>query len=269
MSSSLDILKEIGANSIHKTTHISKEYIQAIIHENFDGISSIQFSGFISIVEREYNVDLSELRAKGDAHFKELKGENPERKKIFVIPKRKKSYVKTYITLLIAIFLSFLYYILIYSTSLMPTIDKIDDTKIQNAQKNISKTLEIKNIVADKNASITEVKVDENITKEIEEVVVEKELIRTLKLVPKNKIWAGYINIKTNQKYQKIFRKEFIFDTSIDWLLLFGKGTVKLEIDGEIKKYSSRENMRFKYIDGNLTKIKLKEFKSLNKGSKW
>jgi hypothetical protein len=58
-------------------------------------------------------------------------------------------------------------------------------------------------------------------------------------------------------------------DVTKNWLLLFGSGTVKLEINGKIEKFSSVENMRFKYVDGEFTKITLEEFKSLNKGRKW
>ncbi len=279
MSESLNILKELGAQKIHKETHITKEYIQAIIHETFDGMNSVQFIGFISILEREYKIDLSDLKAKGEEYFNEENAKSTEVKKVFVVPTKKKSYVALYISLVILIFLSFVYYIFIYLASTTTlNIETIDNTKIENAQKSITQTIEDKVNIVDvneTNSSATKITSDINTTKkEIaaevkilkEEVVKEK---NTLKLIPKNKIWAGYINIKTNQKYQNVFKKIFVFDAKKDWLLLFGAGTVKLEVNGKIKKFSSRENLRFKYVDGKLTKIKVKEFKSLNKGRKW
>ncbi len=278
MTNSLEILKEIGAQRIHKETHISREYVQAIIHENFDDLSSVQFAGFVSILEREYSLDLFELKAKGKAYFDEEKSKSPEVKKVFVVPKRKKSYAKVYTSLVILVFASFAYYLFIYLASQSFVVEKIDNSTIENAQKSISKTLEIKNVhlkLEDVNSTKVENTELNTTSKEIienkppqekkEEVIIEK----TLKLLPKNRIWAGYINIETNQKYQKIFKKEFSFDTSKDWLLLFGAGTVKLEVDGKSKKFSSKQNMRFKYIDGVLTKIQVLEFKSLNKGRKW
>jgi hypothetical protein len=176
--------------------------------------------------------------------------------------------------------------------SASPDMQVIDNSKIKDAQKSISKILEIKKPVLDKNETNNTLKtaLDNNKTKkEIKKEIVadkkieqkdeqkkpEKKIVKkqkikkVLKLLPKNKIWAGYINIKTNQKYQKVFKKTFAFDTKKDWLLLFGPGTVKLEIDGVVKKFRSKQNMRFKYIDGVLTKIDIKEFKSLNKGRKW
>jgi len=279
MNDGLNVLKEIGAQRIHKETHISKEYVQAVIHENFDGLNSVQFIGFISILEREYHVDLSELKAKGISYFQEIAPENKEPKKVFVAPKRKTSYAKLYITLGIIIFLSFIYYTFVYLSSLTPSLEKIDNTKIENAQKSIRPVLELNKDIklSDNNETNTteeNLVVDKNITKSIEVDLKEqeKEAVvseRSLKIVPKNKVWAGYIEIKTNKKYQNIYTKEHEIDASKNWILLFGSGTVKLEVNGELKTFKSKRNIRLKYIDGELSKITVEEFKSLNKGNKW
>ncbi|MDF1875441.1 membrane-bound lytic murein transglycosylase MltF [Sulfurimonas sp. SAG-AH-194-I05] len=109
-----------------------------------------------------------------------------------------------------------------------------------------------------------------------EELRIAKEILREqnrgkvgLKVLPKNKVWVGYININTKKKYQKIAVNDLDIDPEKDWLLLFGGGNITLEVNHEIEKYSSSKNMRFKYVDGKLTKITLAEFKSLNDGKKW
>ena len=285
MTNTLETLKELGAQKIHNETHITKEYVQSILHETFDGLSSVQFVGFISILEREYDADLSELKSQGLAHFS-LSEDTKEVKKVFVVPKKKKSYANIYLTLGFLVIAAFIYYIFVYLASQVTAVETIDNSKIENAQS-ISQTLEIKNIALDINETNTsqsvaakiiekeivkEDKIQEEAVEEVTTAVVIPEPVvevKTLKLIPKNRIWAGYINIKTNQKYQKVFKKDFSFDTAKNWLLLFGAGTVKLEVDGIAKKYSSKQNMRFKYIDNKLTKITLTEFKRLNKGSKW
>lgn len=266
MNNGLDTLKEIGAQKIHNETHISREYVQSIIHRSFEGLNRVQFLGFISILEREYNVDLSELKASGLDHFKDDNANPDEPHKVFVVSDKKKNNSTVYILLGSLIFISVAYYTFVYLSSISPTAETLDNTKIQNAQKNIN-TVEDIEFVEDANETNTTINaVDANITKVIEP---ELEIIRTLKILPKNRIWAGYINIETNQKYQKIFTEEFAIDTTKNWLLLFGAGAVKLEVNGEIKKYSSDQNQRFKYVDGEWTKITVTEFKSLNKGRKW
>jgi len=90
-----------------------------------------------------------------------------------------------------------------------------------------------------------------------------------LKFLPTKKIWIDYINITDNKKHQTITNKELSLDPSKDWLLLFGPGSITLEVNHEIRKYhSKRFNMRFKYVDGKLTKIEVNEFKKLNHGKK-
>ncbi|MFT5661344.1 MAG: hypothetical protein ACI9TV_001990 [Sulfurimonas sp.] len=290
MEENLHILKEIGAQRIHKDTHISKEYVQAMIHGSFDGLSSVQLNGFISILEREYGVNLSELKRQGKAYFTEEEGESAEPKKVFVTPQREKNNSPMYIWAGIIVFVAVAYYSFGYLSSMANLEQDIDNSHIEDAQK-IASTSDMKEAIEvvrddedqeveviqeiEKTKLVPEVDVIEEVKTEevpVEKAEVKKEVVKevqTLKILPKRKIWAGYINIKTNQKYQKVFRKEFVLDTNKDWLLLFGSGTVHLEVNGKKQTFSSKQNMRFKYVDGKFKKIAVTEFKSLNKGRKW
>ena len=279
MEESLRILKEIGAQKIHKDTHISKEFVQAIIHGSFEGLNSVQLIGFISILEREYSVDLSELKQQGKEYFGENDAQVLEERKVFVTPQRQKNNSTMYIILTLLVFLGAAYYTFTYLSSMTTTEQKVDDSHIESVQKIVNEDInETKELLeAQENESMNDANTTEATVEAlkaealVEEVTQEEvaEQVRTLKILPKNKIWAGYINIKTNQKYQKVFRKEFAIDVDKDWLLLFGSGTVHLEVNGEKQKYSSSQNMRFKYVDGVFTKITVTEFKQLNKGRKW
>ena len=280
MSDGLQKLKEIGAQTIHNETHISREYVQAIIHEHFEGLQNVQFVGFVSILEREYNVDLSDLKVKGRLHFAEEIEKQAEAKKVFVVAQRQKSSSGIYMGLGLIVVSAFLFYNFVYLNSTNP---EIDTTYNENIEKTIEKVkvieekklVEVENIV-ETNTSTIELK-EESIEEvaevsEAEPEVIEAEIVEvvnSLKILPKRKIWGGYINIKTNQKYQDVFRKEFALDITKDWLLLFGPGTVYLEVNGEKKKFASKQNMRFKYLNGTFKKINVTEFKSLNKGRKW
>jgi hypothetical protein len=90
-----------------------------------------------------------------------------------------------------------------------------------------------------------------------------------LKVLPKHKLWIGYIDINTKKKYQTVTKKDLVIDQNKDWLLLFGPGHIRLEINHEVKKYSSKKNMRFKYVNGKFKKISVTEFRRLNRGRKW
>lgn len=90
-----------------------------------------------------------------------------------------------------------------------------------------------------------------------------------LKLLTKHNLWIGYIDINTGKKYQTVTKKMLAINPNKNWLLLFGRGHIKLEVNHKIKKFSSSKNMRFKYVNGKFKKISVKEFKHLNNGKKW
>ena len=285
MEENLHILREIGAQQIHKDTHISKEYVQAIIHGSFDGMSSVQLNGFISILEKEYRVDLSELKREAARYFVEEVHDSANPSKIFVTSQREKNNTQMYVWVGVIVFLAVLYYSFGYVSSESSVEQETDNSLVENVQEivpipdtqeldvvAVTQTTEVKAIPEEEAADVVVEAEALVATVAAEEIILEEtpvQEVKTLKILPVNKIWAGYINIKTNAKRQKVFKKEFALDVEKDWLLLFGEGTVYLEVNSQKKKFSSRKIMRFKYVDGKFEKITTEEFKSLNKGSKW
>ena len=71
MSEALERLQKLGAQKIYEDTHIPIKHVQAILHESFEGFSKVQFLGFISILEKEYSLELQELHEKGAEYFVE------------------------------------------------------------------------------------------------------------------------------------------------------------------------------------------------------
>lgn len=288
MSYGLERLKEIGAQKIHERTHISRDHVQALLHESFDGFTKIHFLGFISILEREYNVDLSDLKAKGMAYFKEISSK-PQRinNTVFSQGKKKKNNTLPYIILALILFGSFSYFKLIPSMDENTQVKQIDNSLIENAQKNIEPAIaisvedsnesnETQSSEAENNSSV--VNAVQNIKdqapkEEIQKVDISKsqlqEVSKSLKIIPKTKVWMGYIEIKTNQRNQKSFEGEFDLDAKKDWLLLFGHGNIALEVDGVHQEFNSSQNIRFKYVDGKLSEISSEEFQQLNRDKKW
>jgi len=252
-------LKDIGAQKIHEKTHISRQHVQAILHESFEDGHKIQFIGFMSILEREYSVDLSELKAKAAEYFDEIE-KHGTKKNVFVVPKKKKKFTVLYISVVIIIFIGVSAYSILTSTSALKT----QNIKVQ--ELNQETTEEIVSIVEDINETNSSLENNESV------VVFEKETIkepRSLKVLPRTKVWMGYIDLETHKKYQKVFRDEFIMDISKNYIIVFGHGSVNIEIDGELKKFNDKNNLRFLYQDGELSRITYKEFKRLNKGRKW
>lgn len=266
MSEGLARLKEIGAQKIFEDTHIPVEHVQAIIHESFDGFSKVQFLGFVSILEREYNEDLTELRLKGLENFEVerdvLEGESEG---VFIVPKRKKKLTLLYISLALLVFVA-VAFINISSDEEVTPIPEVDNSLIIDVQKNIdlNDSNDTNQSALDRNVSL----VDLNSTEQVE--VIEEEVTpKSLKFVTKTKLWLGYIDVKTNRHYNKIFTGEFELDAEKDWLLVFGHKFVDVVVNNELMKLDTKKSLRFLYEDGKIEALTLREFKKLNRGRTW
>jgi len=270
MSGGLDKLKEIGAQKIHATTHLSREHAQALLHGSFENINKVQFFGFVSILEREYNVDLEELKEQGNEYYTSLQESSTDTAtNVFVTPKKKRDYTIFYIIIVILIFLG----VTIFSLFSSSSTTKIQDTKIQELNNSAIESAQKKIEVLDINTSVkTSSKVIKTIEKtEIKEIIkpVEKKIEKSLIVAPKSKVWMGFIDVKTHKHYQKIFKDKYTMDTTKEWIIVFGHGHLNMLVNGEVQKYAHKNNLRFHYKDGILKKISFEEFKKLNNGKKW
>lgn len=300
MSSGIDKLKKIGIQKIHEDTHISRAHIEIIFQENFEELhSSVQLNGFLSILEREYSVDLNDLRVKSKGYFEDL-AKNPHvqmsKTNLFFVENKKKKSTFIYILLGATIFILFAYFntdILEEEFSKKEQSDKTEiEIKSDDTATSIEKTLlaaEENSIPLDQNQSAAEEiqehaetlikikKIDQEALKEEPkgEPIQEKKPLKQeakeslLKIIPKSKVWVGYIERATGKKYQTVSANELSLDSAKDWLLTFGHGHLDIEIDGKLHKYQSANNLRFIYEDGKLKELSLDEFKELNSGKLW
>ncbi len=64
-----EILEEHSVKAISQKTNISEDNIEKLLAEDYAGISKAKAFGFISIIERDYNVDLSKKREQAHAYY--------------------------------------------------------------------------------------------------------------------------------------------------------------------------------------------------------
>jgi len=63
-----DDLQQLGSSQIARQTHIAQGNIDVLFKREFDKIGKVQLKGFISILEREYTLDLSDLLREYDEY---------------------------------------------------------------------------------------------------------------------------------------------------------------------------------------------------------
>lgn len=268
MSEGLEALKDIGVQKIHEATHISRVHVQAFLHQCFDDMTKIQFLGFVSILEREYGVDLSDIKAKALEDFDAvtLKTQEEDVAKVFV-SKKKRNLTIIYIATAIVIFVAFAMLTITNSDSPTSNINGVDDSVIDSAKNNMM-------IVDEENNESIEAIVEENnasieIVEEAVEIKQESAEKSSFKITPKHKLWLGYIDLSTYKRDQKLFSDELSLDPEKDWLLTLGHGYISIEINGEVKEFTNPKTVRFSYINKELKELTFKEFKSLNRDNEW
>jgi len=279
MSDALKKLKDLGAQKIYEDTHIPVGHVQAVLDGNYEGLTRIQFLGFLSILERDYSIDLSEERARATAHYEELNESEPLADDgIFVVPTKPKNFTPFYILFAITVFLAALYY----------TLDIANNTNIANtnaaqtepfAERTIESSMPMQKQGTAGDVSLemntTAPSFEETVTQTKEENAsaapssVKETQSQALEILPRSRVWLGYIDVVTNQKKQKTFTDELDLDGDKEWLLLFGHGYVDVIAGGEKQHFSEKNGLRLHYKDGMLEKISLEEFKRLNRGRKW
>jgi hypothetical protein len=277
MSESATKLQEIGIQKISEQTHISKQHIEALIQENFKALNKVQFLGFISIIERDYGINLSELRAKGLNFYGESEAVKPA--SVFIEKKSKKSSKALYILVAFVIFIAAIY----YSIDSDKVNKDVNATQVETVTQEIEALVE--NNISEMNSSDLETNqsivsqdeedMDLNATVEsfkTQAVLPAKEIATandSLRIIAKKRLWFGYIELDTENKTQKVFSGELDLDSKKNWLLLFGHNNIEIELNGEMQTFEKSKNVQFLYKDGVLTQISLDEFKKLNKGEKW
>jgi hypothetical protein len=263
MSEDFQKLKTIGVQKIHERTHIARSHIEAIFNENFEGMGSVQLLGFISILEREYNLDLSELKSRARDYFKAQKPvqDSVKEVKIFSASKKKRKLTIFYLFATIAVVLTLLYFASRAPQSEVPEVkEELHSMEVVVQDENNDSAL-------DGNLSQEGMMESTGVEEEIKVEPEAKPLF--FKIIPKTKVWLGYIDLEDYKKRQTIISNELELNATKNWLLSFGHGHINIEINGETTEFKDPRTMRFSYIDSELKEIGFEEFKRLNRGSGW
>ena len=290
MSYGFERLKEIGISKIHKDTHISMVNLKYILNEEFDKINKVQFYGFMSILEREYDLDLSGLKSDTLEHYsKTSKMIEDVDENMFVATSTKKSrYKKTIISFVISVLVLIVAVVAIFTYLKNRNIDSSNTAIELNKSTLKQKKTEhiLPTVVEEKKELIKEPKVQkevvtiadkleqqeqlkENVIKEIYSDADPKAVINDVIIVPKSRVWIGYINLTVGTKNQKTTSKPIKLVGEDEFLFIFGHGNVDIKVDEDTFSFDERKSLRLHYKDGVVEKITLEEFKKLNNGRKW
>ena len=123
-----DILEEHSLKHISKKTNISEENIEYLLAKKFEKIERVKALGFISILAREFNADLSTLKNEAHAYYAQQLPleESIVVRGIQVEGKRRKSKWLPLIVVLLLAYASW-YFVTQYNTSHSNTLQPVED----------------------------------------------------------------------------------------------------------------------------------------------
>lgn len=308
--SDLEKFKQMDVEEIFKKTYITPKIIQCLKEENFGHLCSRNRAlGFISIIERQFGLDLSELREKAeqcledgsDYHSSLGIHKKDSRKPIYIIGKiiflillaGGGYYLYTQMQNKEALeesqqeFFSSSQSLASVSSSHVSSISKVDnvavskkvvkdDAKKEDAKKEIAnKTIQTAETA--KNQKVQNVQIASNmLVQEHTELSSSSQInssqnaiVPKITIIPKQKVWIGIIYLDNYQRKQFLTSSPIELNTSRDQLIITGHGQLQIDVNGKIEDFNSVKKMRFLYRAGVLEVIDRKATRLYNKGKDW
>ncbi|HEX5328746.1 hypothetical protein [Sulfuricurvum sp.] len=266
-------LQALGTEKIHEQTHISRDKVELVMGKAYEQIGRVQFMGYISILEREYGIDLSAIKEEYTA-FCQNNALMLTPKPSVILQATSNSKPKWILAGIAAIALLIGGgYLLQGKLSIAPQDDVMHLTTSavevvdQNSDANVSDINETNGTLPAVNTAVkTIVTPDAN-----KSVAPAKPTIsgKQLSILPKYKVWYGMIDTSSGVKTQNITKDPIAIDTTKDWLIILGHGRVEIENSEGKSILDDKNTVYFACDKGNLKQITQQEFMERNGGKNW
>lgn len=265
----LETLRAIGAEAICAKTHIALKNVRALLAEDFEQFSSIQFNGFATIIEREFDLDLTALRTQYAQTNPEPEPPLSEQEDDpFAKAVKDKRHHRVGVMLLAGMLLSVILvtYMVLGGSAEEKKIE-LNNTAIEAAQANMARY---------ESASSEGTRAEADAIQETHQgaasdAAVYSEAVRYEDVIiqPRSKVWLGVIDADTHKRSTRTTENPWRLDGSHNWLIVTGHGILSLECGGQISSYTQRERLLFVYEAGQCRQVDEATFKARNRGRVW
>lgn len=302
-------LEDLDLKEVTDKTRIEPEFFQALMAKDFVELSKFNVKGFFKILNREYDLDLSDILEEYEVFLNKdeevssvtSKSEaKSETKVVTNVDQYSKESSSLWLWGLIVIVLAAMIW-LIFKFDLLKTF--IDEQNNDSASATLVQNIdEAQNNLKDTNANLesTEVSIapgeaigadtttlEENqtaqsiLSQDTQSAQMSNQtlnaMINTSESAKKEaifstdgKVWVGFIDLNTRTNSSIVTDNNFSVDLSKDQLLLIGGTALTLVDDtGEVQTFPAGNSKRFLVKDGKIKSITLSEFMSYNRGKEW
>jgi len=281
-------LTEIGSKSIASTTHIPISHVENILDKKFDRFAKTQFFGFISILEREYKIELSSLKQEYLFEKAEVEIQNDNSfdiaessSKLLENPKALLQNRAFMIGLGIVVAVTLLFTMMSFIDSSSDKEEKIEinNTAIDQAKKNLNistpnhanveELMENNTVESAEFGQDEENKTSKTVPEEKAKISQEPSMPLYFRIVPKGRLWLGIIDAETYRRSVETISKPMELDAEKSWLIVTGYGHLDMDCGDETQKFREDRKLLFLYENGICQIIDKEEFKARNRGKLW
>jgi len=270
-------LQALGTEKIHERTHISRDKIELVLTKSYAQIGRVQFMGYISILEREYDIDLSGIKEE----YTQFCQNNPTvltPKQSVILQAASNTKPKWIVagTVLIIILMIGGYFlqgkmsaapsedVMNLSTSSVQVVEQNNTASAETNETNITDS--VAKLEANESAANT---VQPMVSAQQNETLVPGTSEQQTAINPQFKVWYGIIDLESGKKVQGITTDTIIIDPTKTFLIVLGHGRVELASSEGKKVLNDKNTVHFISEKGALKQISQQEFMERNGGKNW
>lgn len=267
--SAIETLRALGAEAISMQTHISPDNIRKLLEGDFEAFSAIQFNGFATIIEREYDLDLSEWRLRFSAQTPEpevpLSEQENDPFANAAKAERQKRVTALILGGLLAAVIVATYFV--FSSGEKKEKIELNNTAIEKAKANMASmkaassasTLQRSDAIQEAHRSETAEAVSSPQSVHYDDLIIR----------PRSTIWLGVIDADTHVRQTRTKDAPWRLDGSHRWLVVTGHGYVSFDCGGEDHSFARKQRILLLYEKGACREVDEAEFRAENKGRIW
>ncbi|MCE3039369.1 hypothetical protein [Helicobacter anatolicus] len=285
----LDKLKEIGAKKINQDTKISMGMIENILEKRFDSIQRVWVMGFLPILEREYQVDLSQWLAEYDAYMLEHGASNGALNSTYKIreleldtqkqkyDRRRKNHKNFGLSKIWILLLSVILVLMILFYVFFVGFEKVsygdyestgDNTNVVEMSTNTTTETGLYAKLNTNQKETTQNKVTPTPSKQPESIYNSLE-DGVMMIEPKREIWFQVWNLETNVKQDRIIKEPYRLEIPQQKsIIVFGHRSFKMRYGNTIKDYEGGDSIRFICENGQISFIRYADYAKLVNATK-
>lgn len=280
MKKGLEELKNLDYELVASKAHIMQSTLESIVNKRFDKLNPVKAKGFIKILEREFDLDLSEWVREFDAYYSIKEPEVPTIDKLNA--EAVKSTDKNSPKIALAIFTAAAligggYFIYLKQNSVSPKANQSASLQNEINETNASMAF---NISFDSNKSDANATHDDASNTEQNKSVAAIEANasklqanaaptlaqKTFFIEPVTRVWVGirYMDVNKSRWFETVAEKKMELNASREQLIVLGHRQVKIVAGDTTIESRAGAKVRYHYKDGKLREISEEEYNKLS-----